>query len=134
MRVFVAGATGAIGRQLVPRLVEAGHEVHGMTRSESKQATTRASPISPPLSDSPLGDNLGAGRGTRGHSFEREQGPDEMMSALRPLHGESCAPGYRDGAPFLPGARSFSTGPKGSHGEPSSSGPRGQRAFVRGKR
>jgi nucleoside-diphosphate-sugar epimerase len=36
MRVFVAGATGAIGRQLVPRLVAAGHEVHGMTRSESK--------------------------------------------------------------------------------------------------
>jgi nucleoside-diphosphate-sugar epimerase len=38
MRVFVAGATGAIGKQLVPRLVAAGHEVHGMTRSESKQA------------------------------------------------------------------------------------------------
>jgi nucleoside-diphosphate-sugar epimerase len=38
MRVFVAGATGAIGKQLVPRLVEAGHEVHGMMRSESKQA------------------------------------------------------------------------------------------------
>jgi nucleoside-diphosphate-sugar epimerase len=38
MRVFVAGATGAIGRQLVPRLVAAGHEVHGTTRSESKQA------------------------------------------------------------------------------------------------
>src|SRR5512133_3326781 len=38
MRVFVAGATGAIGRQLVPRLVAAGHEVHGMTRSESTQA------------------------------------------------------------------------------------------------
>jgi nucleoside-diphosphate-sugar epimerase len=38
MRVFVAGATGAIGRQLVPRLVAAGHEVQGMTRSESKQA------------------------------------------------------------------------------------------------
>ena len=37
MRVFVAGATGAIGRQLVPRLVDAGHEVHGMTRSDSKQ-------------------------------------------------------------------------------------------------
>jgi nucleoside-diphosphate-sugar epimerase len=37
MRVFVAGATGAIGRQLVPRLVAAGHEVHGMTRSASKQ-------------------------------------------------------------------------------------------------
>ena len=38
MRVFVAGATGAIGKQLVPRLVAAGHEVHGMTRSESKLA------------------------------------------------------------------------------------------------
>ncbi len=38
MRVFVAGATGAIGKQLVPRLAAAGHEVHGMTRSESKQA------------------------------------------------------------------------------------------------
>jgi nucleoside-diphosphate-sugar epimerase len=38
MKVFVAGATGAIGRQLVPRLVAAGHEVVGMTRSESKQA------------------------------------------------------------------------------------------------
>ncbi|MET0567291.1 MAG: NAD-dependent epimerase/dehydratase family protein, partial [Acidimicrobiia bacterium] len=38
MRDFVAGATGAIGKQLVPRLVEAGHEVHVMTRSESKKA------------------------------------------------------------------------------------------------
>ena len=38
MKVFVAGATGAIGTQLVPRLVAAGHEVHGMTRSESKRA------------------------------------------------------------------------------------------------
>jgi uncharacterized protein YbjT (DUF2867 family) len=38
MRVFVPGATGAIGKQLVPRLVAAGHEVHGKTRSGSKQA------------------------------------------------------------------------------------------------
>jgi nucleoside-diphosphate-sugar epimerase len=38
MRVFVAGATGAIGKQLVPRLLAAGHEVHGMTRSDSKRA------------------------------------------------------------------------------------------------
>jgi nucleoside-diphosphate-sugar epimerase len=37
MRVFVAGATGAIGRPLVARLVAAGHEVHGMTRSASKE-------------------------------------------------------------------------------------------------
>jgi nucleoside-diphosphate-sugar epimerase len=38
MKVFVAGATGAIGRQLVPRLVAGGHEVHGMTRRASKKA------------------------------------------------------------------------------------------------
>jgi nucleoside-diphosphate-sugar epimerase len=38
MRLFVAGATGAIGKQLLPRLAAAGHEVHGMTRSASKQA------------------------------------------------------------------------------------------------
>ena len=38
MRVFVAGATGAIGKQLMPRLLAAGHEVHGMTRNESKRA------------------------------------------------------------------------------------------------
>jgi nucleoside-diphosphate-sugar epimerase len=38
MRVFVAGATGAIGQQLLPRLVAAGHEVHGMTRTEAKRA------------------------------------------------------------------------------------------------
>jgi uncharacterized protein YbjT (DUF2867 family) len=33
MRVFVAGATGAIGRPLVRQLIAAGHEVVGMTRS-----------------------------------------------------------------------------------------------------
>ena len=36
MRVFVAGASGAIGRALVPKLVAAGHEVTGTTRSEAK--------------------------------------------------------------------------------------------------
>ena len=41
MRVFLAGATGALGRQLLPRLVERGHEVTGMTRSESKQQLVR---------------------------------------------------------------------------------------------
>jgi nucleoside-diphosphate-sugar epimerase len=39
--VFVAGATGAVGRPLVPKLVTAGHEVTGMTRSESKSEDVR---------------------------------------------------------------------------------------------
>ncbi len=42
MRVFVAGATGAIGRPLVPRLVAAGHEVTGTTRSEGRARDLRA--------------------------------------------------------------------------------------------
>jgi nucleoside-diphosphate-sugar epimerase len=41
MRIFVAGATGAVGRQLLPRLVERGHEVTALTRSESKQGLIR---------------------------------------------------------------------------------------------
>src|SRR5918911_486718 len=36
LKVFLAGATGAIGRSLVPQLVEAGHEVTAITRSEEK--------------------------------------------------------------------------------------------------
>jgi nucleoside-diphosphate-sugar epimerase len=42
MRVFVAGATGAIGRPLVPKLVAAGHEVTGMTRSQQRAEGVRA--------------------------------------------------------------------------------------------
>ena len=38
MKIFLAGATGAMGKQLVPRLIAGGHEVVGTTRSESKQA------------------------------------------------------------------------------------------------
>ena len=36
MRVFLAGATGAIGRQLVPLLLAEGHQVTGMTRSPQR--------------------------------------------------------------------------------------------------
>lgn len=38
MRIFVAGATGAVGQNLLPMLVAAGHEVIGSTRSPSKAA------------------------------------------------------------------------------------------------
>jgi nucleoside-diphosphate-sugar epimerase len=51
MRVFVAGASGVIGRQLVPRLVAAGHEVTGMTRSESKRAALAELGAEPVVAD-----------------------------------------------------------------------------------
>ena len=38
MRVLVAGATGAMGKQLVPRLADAGHEVFATTRTEAGKA------------------------------------------------------------------------------------------------
>lgn len=38
MKIFVAGATGAIGRQLIPLLIAAGHEVTGTTRTTEKAA------------------------------------------------------------------------------------------------
>src|SRR5918992_217636 len=41
MRVFVAGATGAIGNQLVPQLIEAGHQVTAITRSKEKLGKLR---------------------------------------------------------------------------------------------
>lgn len=41
MRVFVAGASGAIGRPLIPKLVAAGHEVTGMTRSDASAEAIR---------------------------------------------------------------------------------------------
>jgi nucleoside-diphosphate-sugar epimerase len=51
MKVLVAGATGAIGRQLVPKLVANGHEVVGMTRSEAKAGEVRALGARPAVAD-----------------------------------------------------------------------------------
>lgn len=41
MKIFVAGATGAVGRRLVPTLQERGHAVTAMTRSAAKQEDLR---------------------------------------------------------------------------------------------
>lgn len=42
MKVFVAGGTGVLGRRVVPRLVEAGHEVRAIARTEDKAAEVSA--------------------------------------------------------------------------------------------
>ena len=51
MKVFVAGATGVLGRALVPQLVARGHEVVGMTRSASKQDLVRSLGARPVVAD-----------------------------------------------------------------------------------
>ncbi len=51
MKVFVAGASGALGVQLVPQLVAAGHEVVAMTRTPSKQDGLRALGARPVVAD-----------------------------------------------------------------------------------
>jgi len=51
MKVFVAGATGAIGTQLVPQLAAAGHDVIGMTRSAAKTDMLRALGARPVVAD-----------------------------------------------------------------------------------
>ena len=51
MRVFVAGASGAIGKQLVPQLVAAGHEVVGMTSKESHRGLVAELGATPVVAD-----------------------------------------------------------------------------------
>ncbi len=51
MKVLVAGATGALGAQLVPRLVARGHDVSGMTRSASRADVVRALGATPVVAD-----------------------------------------------------------------------------------
>ncbi len=51
MRIFVAGATGVLGRRLVPLLVAGGHQVAAMTRSPGKAAGLRAAGAEPVVAD-----------------------------------------------------------------------------------
>lgn len=51
MRVFLAGATGAIGKRLVPLLVANGHVVTGTTRSPEKAERLRAAGAEPVVAD-----------------------------------------------------------------------------------
>src|SRR3954470_9369851 len=51
MKIFVAGATGVLGRQLVPQLVAQSHDVVGMIRSASKQDAVRSLGARPVMAD-----------------------------------------------------------------------------------
>jgi nucleoside-diphosphate-sugar epimerase len=51
VKVFVAGATGAVGKRLVPLLVASGHDVVAMTRSPDKADSLRAAGAEPVVAD-----------------------------------------------------------------------------------
>jgi nucleoside-diphosphate-sugar epimerase len=50
-KIFLAGATGAIGSRLVPLLLDAGYEVFGTTRSKTKAAALQALAVTPVVID-----------------------------------------------------------------------------------
>ena len=51
MRILVAGATGAVGLQLVPQLIAAGHSVVGTTRTPAKAAIIKRMGAEPTIAD-----------------------------------------------------------------------------------
>ena len=51
MKVFIAGASGALGTHLIPHLVAAGHDVVAMTRTAAKQDGLRALGARPVVAD-----------------------------------------------------------------------------------
>jgi nucleoside-diphosphate-sugar epimerase len=75
LRVFVAGASGAIGRPLVAQLVEAGHEVVGMTRTNAD--ALRALGAEPVLADAFDADVV--------HAAVDAAGPDVVVNQLTDL-------------------------------------------------
>jgi 2-alkyl-3-oxoalkanoate reductase len=77
MRVFVAGASGAIGRPLLPMLVGAGHEVTGTTRSEERAEAMRAAGARAVVCDALDADTLAAA--------VAESAPDVVVHQLTAL-------------------------------------------------
>jgi nucleoside-diphosphate-sugar epimerase len=85
MRVFVAGATGALGSHLVPQLVAAGHEVTGMARSPARIDAVRALGARPVVADALDPDAVGRA--------VAEAEPEVIVHQLTALKGE---PGLRE--------------------------------------
>jgi nucleoside-diphosphate-sugar epimerase len=79
MNVFVAGASGALGAQLIPRLVAAGAEVTGMTRTPAKQDEIRKLGARPVVADALDPDAVG--RAVAGAQ------PDVIVHQLTALSG-----------------------------------------------
>ena len=79
MRIFIAGASGAVGQPLVRRLAEAGHEVYGMTRTPAKAERLRELGAEPVVADALDRDAVMAA--------VREAGPDVVVHQLTAIAG-----------------------------------------------
>jgi uncharacterized protein YbjT (DUF2867 family) len=90
MRIFVTGATGYIGSAVVRALVDAGHEVSGLSRSEERDLAVRglrATPVRGALGrhgaasaalagfDTYHGGRLGDGSGAEASNWARARRP-----------------------------------------------------------
>ena len=80
MKVLVAGATGALGKQLIPKLVARGHEVVGNTRTESKREAIFELGATPAVADA-----LDAEQVAR---VVAEAEPDVIVHELTALSGD----------------------------------------------
>src|SRR5436190_11828154 len=89
MRIFLAGAGGAIGRRLTPLLVLMGHEVTGTTRSAAKAGSLEAMCARPVVVDvfdaAALKQAVVAAR------------PDVIIHQLTDLPAAPGTPGYEEG-------------------------------------
>lgn len=90
MNIFFAGATGVIGRQLLPRLIEAGHTVTAITRSPDRVAKLRAAGALPAI----IG-RLAAGRW--GYYFMTEQRGASNARAKQQFDWRPQYASWRDG-------------------------------------
>jgi nucleoside-diphosphate-sugar epimerase len=79
MKVFVAGAAGAVGKRLVPLLAERGHEVVGLTRSAKHANRVRKLGARPVVADALDADAIGRAVG--------EAEPDVVVHQATALTG-----------------------------------------------
>ena len=78
MKIFLAGASGVIGRNLIPRLAGAGHEVVGMTGDAARSGLVRSLGARPVIVDVFDRDGLQAA--------VRVASPDAVIDQLTSLH------------------------------------------------
>jgi nucleoside-diphosphate-sugar epimerase len=81
MRIFLAGATGAVGQRLIPLLASAGHSIIGLTRSRAKAPLLRKLGAEPVVADAL--DRQAIQAAVKG------AGPDAIVHELTDLKGAS---------------------------------------------